>query len=144
MTAVLAECSDDEEFEKCGISHGNYWGPNPQELEKFYELITSKKVLELNWKCPGMRDPSDEEKTPQEKDEPEELPENEKESNDFDFKEESTPFLRRVPGKPNLLKGSAKKKTTSLAGILSNMQRHRKINETGAEVNKETTNGVNQ
>ena len=56
----------------------------------------------------------------------------EPEADDFDFEEESTPQLRR-PGKSPALKGGAKKRTTSLAGILSNMQRHRIMDQKESE-----------
>lgn len=48
-------------------------------------------------------------------------------ADDFDFEEEATPTMRRpVKGITSALKGSAKRKQpTSLAGILSNMERHR-------------------
>jgi len=48
----------------------------------------------------------------------------EPEATDFDFEEEAAPQISRL-GKSPALKGGGKKKTTSLAGILSNMERHR-------------------
>ena len=54
---------------------------------------------------------------------------------EFDFEDEftssgtfDTPQQRRTPG--GALKGSARKKTTSLDGVLSNMRRHKIIDET--------------
>ena len=38
---------------------------------------------------------------------------------------------RRVPGNVKQPRGSAKKKTTSLDGILSSMRRHRKMDQIG-------------
>jgi len=57
----------------------------------------------------------------------------EPEATDFDFEEESTPFMRRVPGKIVPLKTSAKKKTSSLTGILASMERHRIMDQMASE-----------
>ena len=64
------------------------------------------------------------------------------EKSDFDFWDESNggaansgktgpPGRRLVPGAPKVPRGSAKKKTTSLDGILSSMRRHRKLDQQG-------------
>jgi len=57
----------------------------------------------------------------------------EPEATDFDFEEESTPLMRRVPGKTVPLKRSIKKKTSSLTGILANMERHRIMDKMASE-----------
>ena len=83
--------------------------------------------LDLDWKNPGRRPP-----TPVVEDKPEEanLPEVE-ENKDFDFEEEGAGGLvtpqRRTPG--SALKGSARKQTTSFNNVLSNMKRHREIEQ---------------
>ncbi|XP_063235775.1 PAXIP1-associated glutamate-rich protein 1 [Bacillus rossius redtenbacheri] len=111
------EASDDDSYE-----------PSPEEIIELYDTLEAEGVLELEWQCPGRRPPSPaQNEFLQEEEEDLELKPEEK--SDFDFKDEmSAPSFtpRRVEGGP---KGSAKKKTTSLDGILSNMRRHRQMEE---------------
>ena len=85
--------------------------------------------MELDWKCPGRRPPT----PPDEKhdDEEEEVVEDDGKDMAFDFEDEftntttlNTPQQRRIAAGGGL-KGSARKMTTSLDGVLSNMRRHR-------------------
>ena len=96
--------------------------------------------LELDWKCPGRRPPT----PPDEADngaEEEDTAQDDEKDMAFDFEDEfsssdnfNTPQQRRLGG--GGLKGSARKKTTSLDGVLSNMRRH-KIIEDNMETEKE-------
>ena len=63
------------------------------------------------------------------------------EKSDFDFMDEmSTPkFTPRRTGEGGP-KGSAKKKTTSLDGILSNIRRHRKLEEMEKQASENAAN----
>lgn len=129
---LLAECSDEEEYSKLGTQVDHYWSPYPEAVISLYEKISQNTVLEFNWKCTsGRRNPDDESMTyavssqqslPKSK-------ETEPQATDYDFEEESTPQLSRF-GKANPTpKGGGKKKTTSLAGILSNMEKHRILDQ---------------
>ena len=89
--------------------------------------------LELEWKCPGRRPPT----PPEEKDagdDEADAPEDDGKDMAFDFEDEftntamSTPQQRRL-GSGGGLKGSARKMTTSLGGVLSNMRRHKIIED---------------
>ncbi|KAG5899250.1 hypothetical protein JTB14_035428 [Gonioctena quinquepunctata] len=111
------ECSD-EEFKNCK----GPWEPNPEEIDKLYTMLENGEMQELQWKCPGYRSPS-----PEVNEEPEQevdAKESEEQS-DFDFMDEvSSPKLKIRNKGEETLKGSAKKKTASLDGVLNNMRRH--------------------
>lgn len=118
-------CSDDEMAMKNGVE----WEPKPEEIVELFKELDQKKVLELDWKCPerrpltpmssgdmkyvdsGNSEPYDEDKS------------------GFDFEDESSPMKlpQRPSGSETGPRGSAKKKTTNLDDILSNMIRHRKL-----------------
>ncbi|XP_044739357.1 PAXIP1-associated glutamate-rich protein 1-like [Chrysoperla carnea] len=100
------------------------WEPPPEEIEKLYAMIDKNAVIQLQWQCPGYRTTSPSTPTTPVASEPVASTQAE-EKDDFDFMDEmSSPSLRvRREGEIEL-KGSAKKKTTSLDGVLSNMRRH--------------------
>jgi len=111
------ECSDDEIKDP-----RDPWEPEPEEIDRIYSLLTKGELPELKWKCPGYRTPS-----PELTEEPKEENDNTKEEqDDFDFMDEMTsPKLKIIRHKgAETLKGSAKKKTTSLDGVINNMRRH--------------------
>jgi len=133
---ILAACSDDEEYDRLGFTFGNFWSPHAADVADLYETIskTKEKVLEYSWKCPGRRNPDQEVKQEIKEEKPDVVPKSsEPEATDFDFEEESTPFMRRVPGKIVPLKTSVKKKTSSLTGILASMERHRIMDQMASE-----------
>lgn len=110
------ECSDDE------ISHKPNWEPSPDEIDRLYTMMDKGEVPEISWKCPGYRSPSPEVT--------DKLEENEnsaplEDKSDFDFMDEaSSPKLKMRKDGEDALKGSAKRKVTSLDGVISNMRRH--------------------
>ncbi|XP_019871880.2 PAXIP1-associated glutamate-rich protein 1, partial [Aethina tumida] len=111
------ECSDEEFKDIKGP-----WEPAPEEIDRIYNLLDKGKIPELNWKCPGYRSPS-----PEVTEEPEEEIDSkqEEEKTDFDFMDEMTSPKLKIRNKgEETLKGSAKKKTTSLDGVINNMRRH--------------------
>jgi hypothetical protein len=129
QSQLLSGGSVSEDISKMKIEDQNSysWAPEPEEVLHLFEELKKNKYFNFNWECPGRRNPYEEE---QPVPEPEKISnaskETEVEADDFDFEEESTPLPRRPSKAPlTLLKGSAKKRTTSLAGILSNMERHR-------------------
>lgn len=116
------EYSDEEATVKTG-----FYEPPPEEIEKLYTLLHEGKIPELKWECPGYRPPTPKDlpTTPTQDDE---IIEDEK--SDFDFMDEmNTPRLPVRREGDGALKGSAKKKTTSLDGVLSNMRRHWKLDQ---------------
>ncbi|XP_046398640.1 PAXIP1-associated glutamate-rich protein 1 [Ischnura elegans] len=123
------ECSDDERYEgKVKGSRG--WEPPADDIIRLYEILDRGGSVELEWQCPGRRAPSPAEADfyPDEEESQESVPE---EKSDFDFAEDfsgSTLTPRRAIG-AGTPKGSAKKKTTSLDGVLSNIRRHRLIQQ---------------
>lgn len=116
------EYSDEESPIKSG-----YYEPNPEQVEQLYTLLSEGKLPDLKWESPGYRPPTpkDRPSTPTNN-----LEDIEDEKSDFDFMDDmSAPRLPvRRDGEASL-KGSAKKKTTSLDGILSNMRRHWKLDQ---------------
>ncbi|KAB0792750.1 hypothetical protein PPYR_14736 [Photinus pyralis] len=110
------ECSDDEIRDKPN------WEPSPEEIDRLYTMMDKGEVPEISWKCPGYRSPSPEVT--------DKLEENEnsaplEDKSDFDFMDEaSSPTLKMRKDGEDALKGSAKRKVTSLDGVISNMRRH--------------------
>lgn len=128
------QCSDDE-LSKCGVFIGKNWMPDPAELEELYKTIDKNGTLNLEWKCPGRRAPSP---VPVSKENQPEIPVSpiREEKSDFDFMEEvSSLHLRVRRDGEDALRGSAKKKTTSFDGILSNMIRHKRIEQMEKQAN---------
>ena len=123
------------------------WMPPPDRIIELYEKLAAEAeagrpaVLDLQWKCPGRRPPPQEQEEQQEAEEKEEV-KPETKTNHMDFEDEedeavpfSTPTRGRTPGGP---KGSARKKTTSLDNVLSNMRRHRIEEKEYAEEQKKS------
>lgn len=102
--------------------------PAPEQMVLLYEKLDRGETLELEWKNPGRRPPTP---VAEEKPAEAEQPAAEADNKDFDFDEDFGEGLvtpqRRNPG--SALKGSARKLTTSLDGVLSSMKRHREIEE---------------
>lgn len=116
------DCSDEEMPIKKGV-----YEPPPEEIEKLYDALNEGLLPQLKWESPGYRPPT-----------PVNLPSTPtKEENcapdeksDFDFMDEmSSPRLPVRREGEVALKGSAKKKTTSLDGVLSNMRRHWRLDQ---------------
>eukprot|EP00092_Neocalanus_flemingeri_P057201 GFUD01067919.1.p1 GENE.GFUD01067919.1~~GFUD01067919.1.p1 ORF type:complete len:131 (+),score=56.66 GFUD01067919.1:45-437(+) len=114
----------------------SYWTPDPSTVLKLYtELDKGPGWLELDWKCPGRRAPSPQGGEVAQPVEDGDAPKVEEKDDGFDFEDDipapsggfGTPQQRRTPG--GSLRGSARKKTTSLDSVLSNMRRHRIIEE---------------
>ncbi|KAJ2946773.1 hypothetical protein O0L34_g12837 [Tuta absoluta] len=122
-------CSDDE-LSKSGVFIGKNWMPDPNDLEDLYKTIDKNGTLPLEWKCPGRRAPSP---APISKENQQsEIPTSpiREEKSDFDFMDEVSSLRLRVRRDgEDTLRGSAKKKTTSFDGILSNMIRHKRIEQ---------------
>lgn len=126
------ECSDEEVTVKKGV-----YEPPPEVIEKLYDMLDNGIMPELKWQSPGYRPPT-----------PTNLPttptkeENaaSDEKSDFDFMDEmNTPRLPvRRDGEAGP-KGSAKKKTTSLDGVLSNMRRHWRLDQQMMDANQAAT-----
>ncbi|CAI9600991.1 unnamed protein product, partial [Staurois parvus] len=121
-------CSDDDVDETEG------WMPQPEEIKRLYQLIASEGSLPLQVDILARRpptpepDPEDEEsdQEPEEEEEEEERPHV---PTEFDFDDEpSTPKnalidRRRTPGR------SSQKREARLDKVLSDMKRHKKIEE---------------
>ncbi|XP_065351732.1 PAXIP1-associated glutamate-rich protein 1 isoform X1 [Cloeon dipterum] len=119
------ECSDDERY-SARDEQSSSWIPVASEIKKLFETLDKNQILDLSWQCPGKRNPKSDERDLEtnEFEEEEETPNN----TDFDFADETaTPKLRRAMD--NSGRGSARKKTTSLDSVLSNMRRHRQLEE---------------
>ncbi|KAG8307559.1 Small conductance calcium-activated potassium channel protein 2 [Homalodisca vitripennis] len=117
-------CSDEEMAMKDGVE----WEPKPEEIAKLFEALDQNKILHLDWKCPERRPltPADEAvKKYIDNSNSEDI----EDKSGFDFEDESscTKIPVRLLGSDTGPRGSAKKKTTNLDDILSNMARHRKL-----------------
>ncbi|KAJ9589613.1 hypothetical protein L9F63_017198 [Diploptera punctata] len=132
-------CSDDENY---GAQGKDMWEPSVTDILNLYEQVDKEGVLELEWQCPGRRVPSPAQDEFYQEDEAS-LESKPEEKSDFDFMDEmSSPkftFAQRRTGEGGP-KGSAKKKTTSLDGILSNIRRHRKLEEMEKQASESATN----
>lgn len=121
-------CSDEEKY---GLKDCmDDWEPSPEEIVELYEQIAREKILELEWQCPGRRPPTPLNSLDSQNSQDENSSEiKEEENTDFDFKDEMSQLRLSVRPTGEHLgpRGSAKKKTTSLDAILSNMARHRKL-----------------
>ncbi|GJQ76962.1 hypothetical protein Trydic_g15158 [Trypoxylus dichotomus] len=113
------DCSDDE-FR----GHNGSWEPSIEEIDRLYTMLENNEIPELEWKSPGYKSPTPEiqavptENLNQDK--------QEEDKSDFDFMDEVTlPKLKMRKDGEDALKGSAKKKTTSLDGVINNMRRHK-------------------
>ncbi|XP_072523536.1 PAXIP1-associated glutamate-rich protein 1 [Salminus brasiliensis] len=117
------------------------WAPQPQEIKRLYELLAKGEVLELKW-VPLPRRPPTPPRTPSPERDGEDSREAMQEESqrkapsptEFDFDEEQTmatpknSFLsrRRTPGSSAR---STVKREARLDKVLSDMKRHRKIEE---------------
>jgi hypothetical protein len=105
--------------------------PAPQRIFELYQKIDNGETLELAWKNPGRRPPTPDKVVPTAP-VPHAIPE--PGANDFDFEDESQGVMtpqRRAPGSE--LKGSARKQTASFDSVLSNMKRHKIMDDQGQE-----------
>ncbi|KAL7870073.1 hypothetical protein AOLI_G00140610 [Acnodon oligacanthus] len=117
------------------------WMPPPEEIKRLYELLAKGEILELKW-VPLPRRPPTPPRTPSPERDGEDSQEAKQEENqrkapsptEFDFDEEQTmatpknAFLsrRRTPGSSAR---STVKREARLDKVLSDMKRHRKIEE---------------
>jgi len=133
-------CSDDEKYSPGGEDRGKLsWTPAPELVLQHYQAIDKQGYIELEWRNPGRRPPTPSAPEVQEQEEEEEAVG----AADFDFEEEGaglmTPQQRRTPGTVGL-RGSARKKTTSLDSVLANMKKHKHLDEmeTGTPASSKT------
>ncbi|XP_063395110.1 PAXIP1-associated glutamate-rich protein 1-like [Cydia fagiglandana] len=135
-------CSDDE-LSKHGTNIGKSWVVEANELEELYNTIDKGGTLSLEWKCSGRRAPSPIPVTKESKPEVLVSPVREEKS-DFDFMDEVSSLRLRVRREgEDTLRGSAKKKTTSFDGILSNLIRHKRIEQMEMQANTPTSSSPN-
>ncbi|XP_065205617.1 PAXIP1-associated glutamate-rich protein 1 [Planococcus citri] len=127
---VYVDCSDDEKYDVKLVD--DKWLPPPEEIVRLYEAIDEHGCLELEWQCPGRRPPTPTETAHSNPSSNENVDEEPINNSDFDFQEEMNHLNLRPTG-DNQLKGSAKKKTTTFDAILSNMARHRKLDNMANE-----------
>ncbi|VVC87013.1 unnamed protein product [Leptidea sinapis] len=128
-------CSDDE-ISKSGITVGKSWMPDPAELEELYKTIEITGTINLEWKSPGRRAPSPVAVSNDNQPEAMQTSPAREEKSDFDFMDEVSSLRLRVRREgEDTLRGSAKKKTTSFDGILSNMIRHKRIEQLEKQAN---------
>ncbi|NP_001290844.1 PAXIP1-associated glutamate-rich protein 1 [Esox lucius] len=147
MDGAYKKQADDEEWEIAysddDIEDPKNWMPSPEEIKRLYELLSKGEKLELNFVPLPRRSPTPEHSpSPERDDEDEEAKEREREDRErkapspteFDFDEEQaqhTPknaFInrRRPPGSSAR---SSVKREARLDKVLSDMKRHRKIEE---------------
>ena len=136
----FAQCSDEEVYKKGNFVKGQMsnWEPDPKEMVEILNAIDKggPESIRLDWTCTGRRPltPSTESEHSDSGDET--AKEAAKSAMDFDFDADedlnTTPTLaasrKTLPGSAQReLKGSARKRTTDYKSILSNIERHRKL-----------------
>lgn len=137
---IWCECSDDEKYNPVKYKKGT-WEPKPEDILKIFEEIKTKKVLELQWKCPGRRSPDSDKKVEEVvKEEPKEQEKEEErkpEVTQFDFDDEGpepktvlTP--RRTPGSAP----KSEKKVARMDKVLKDMMHQRKLQAAEKEARK--------
>jgi len=131
------ECSDDDKYE---VDPKEGWSLKPDDIVALIGgLECNNRCLELEWKCPGRRGPSPTPANNQMQDHgmQEYKPE---EKSDFDFMDEmASPRLPVRTIGERTPRGSAKKKTASLNGVLSTMRRHHRLEQ--QEINSSPKKG---
>jgi len=122
----VVECSDDEKYE---VDPKNGWIHKSEDIVSLIEdLERSNRVLELEWRCPGRREPSPVTVNNHQQDLLNDF--KPKEKSDFDFMDEmSSPRLPVRRAGEATPKGSAKKKTASFNKVLNTMLRHRRLEQ---------------
>uniref|UniRef100_A0A146M054 PAXIP1-associated protein 1 n=1 Tax=Lygus hesperus TaxID=30085 RepID=A0A146M054_LYGHE len=121
-------CSDDEKYE-VKLRDNGQWEPDPPQVIEYLERLANSEegLLSISWVCPGRRPPTPEINEDDIKMEANNDEGKEDEKDDyFDFEIEKGELCLRPSGDVGP-RGSAKKKTTSLDAILSNMARHRRM-----------------
>lgn len=124
------QCSDDDLEETDG------WTPAPEEIKRLYQLIDSERTLPLQVDLLLRRPPTPEPDSLEEESDPEQEEEEEEDETpavptEFDFDDEPiTPKnslidRRRTPGST----GRSQKREARLDKVLSDMKRHKKIEE---------------
>lgn len=124
------QCSDDDLEETDG------WTPAPEEIKRLYQLIASERTLPLQVDLLLRRPPTPEPDSLEEESDPEQEEEEEEDETpavptEFDFDDEPiTPKnslidRRRTPGST----GRSQKREARLDKVLSDMKRHKKIEE---------------
>lgn len=104
------------------------WEPKPEEIATLFETLDRDKFLSLDWECPERRPPTPEDSMDFKLADEDLNLNNEDDKPGFEFEEESSPLKKLArPSLESGPRGSAKKKTTNLDDILSNMARHRKL-----------------
>ncbi|KAF4521074.1 hypothetical protein B566_EDAN012373 [Ephemera danica] len=128
------DCSDDERYE--GKDEGQSdWLPDTTEIQQMFETLEKNRILDINWQCPGRKHPSADDNNALDNNEEEEG-ETSAECTDFDFADEvATPKLRREQDRNRVVR----KKPTSFDSVLSNMQRHRQLEQCEKQQTKENS-----
>ncbi|XP_033627046.1 PAXIP1-associated glutamate-rich protein 1A-like isoform X1 [Asterias rubens] len=133
--------TDDEEGEVAqDKKRSGVWMPNANIIIDLYQKLDKEGVLELQWKCPGRRQPEKEKTENEETEKMEEEIETketeekkeEEEPTEFDF-DIDTPSItsmtpRRTPGSGHA-QGSGKKRVARMDKIFNDMMRHKRIDE---------------
>uniref|UniRef100_T1INR3 PAXIP1-associated glutamate-rich protein 1 n=1 Tax=Strigamia maritima TaxID=126957 RepID=T1INR3_STRMM len=128
-------CSDDEKYNNTSNKSKVMWEPKPEEIVELYKVLSEKGILEIEWKCPGRRSPSpppsnatlqddsgDENQMDEQK--------NVAESTEFEFDDDMAPTTALKPRRSlghAKLRGSGQKRTASLQNVVSEIIRHRKL-----------------
>ncbi|XP_075211716.1 PTIP binding protein Pa1 [Lycorma delicatula] len=122
-------CSDDEKYD-IKLRDNGEWEPEPSVIADLYFQLESDGYIELEWQCPGRRPPTPQSLNDSKDNSNDKIHDvkEEEDKSDFEFKDEMSQLRLSVRPAENVgPRGSAKKKTTSLDAILSNMARHRKL-----------------
>ncbi|XP_072163780.1 uncharacterized protein [Diadema setosum] len=132
-----------EKKKKVSVKRG-YWEPPVEVIVELYRKLDQEGILELTWKCPGRRPPSEEGDKEEEKELMEDVEDEEKmeiskeeipTEFDFDMDVDSTAKTvtpRRVLGSGQA-QGSGKKRVARMDKVLNDIFRHRKIESTIAD-----------
>ncbi|XP_041453798.1 uncharacterized protein LOC121406991, partial [Lytechinus variegatus] len=135
--------TDGSEKKKRKIVKRGYWEPPIDVIVDLYNKLDKDGILELSWKCPGRRPPSEEGDKEEEKEQLEDIQDEEameisQEEDptefDFDMDVELDSSVQKMTPRRNIgggqAQGSGKKRVARMDKVLNDIFRHRKIDTT--------------
>ncbi|XP_063962804.1 uncharacterized protein LOC129255052 [Lytechinus pictus] len=135
--------TDGLEKKKRKIVKRGYWEPPIDVIVDLYKKLDKDGILELSWKCPGRRPPSEEGDKEEEKEQLEDVQDEEameisQEEDptefDFDMDVELDSSVQKMTPRRNIgggqAQGSGKKRVARMDKVLNDIFRHRKIDTT--------------
>eukprot|EP00057_Strongylocentrotus_purpuratus_P035134 XP_797831.3 PREDICTED: proteoglycan 4 isoform X1 [Strongylocentrotus purpuratus] len=144
------QAADGIEKKKRKVVKRGYWEPPIDVIVDLYKKLDQDGILELSWKCPGRRPPSEEGDKEEEKEEMEDVQDEEameisqeEDPTEFDFDmdiELDSSVQKKMTPRRNIgggqAQGSGKKRVARMDKVLNDIFRHRKIDTSLTDAQK--------